>query len=159
MFDILVYLFENYVNFADFSEIDTELDSANDSSLSRKLAAVGFAEDEITEALSWLQGLAVTEVQPSLLRDSRSLRAYTQDEMNHLGGEPLGFLHFLEQAGVIAADLRELVIERAMALTEDHLTLGRFKVIVLMVLWSRGQHLNTLVVEELLSDADPELLH
>ena len=65
----------------------------------------------------------------------------------------------LEQAKVLSADLRELVIERAMALPDDRLSLGRFKVIVLMVLWSQEQNLDTLIVEELLSDAEPEHLH
>ena len=46
-----------------------------------------------------------------------------------------------------------------MALPDDRLSLGRFKVIVLMVLWSQEQNLDTLIVEELLSDAEPEHLH
>lgn len=162
MFDILVYLFENYVDFADFSKSGNQPDSPDsqaDTALSRKLTAAGFSEEEISEALEWLQGLKATLPTRQLQADARSLRAYTPDESAHLGADALGFLHFLEQAKVLSADLRELVIERAMALPDDRLSLGRFKVIVLMVLWSQEQNLDTLIVEELLSDAEPEHLH
>ncbi|HET7775182.1 MAG TPA: DUF494 domain-containing protein [Azospira sp.] len=159
MFDILVYLFENYVDFADFSDSDTRPDTEADTALTRKLKAAGFSEEEISEALDWLQGLKAAQPTHHLQADTRSLRAYTPDESSHLGPQALGFLHFLEQAGVLSATLRELVIERALALPEDRLSLGRFKLIVLMVLWSQEQNLDTLVVEELLSDAEPEHLH
>ncbi|GBG03209.1 protein Smg homolog [Azospira sp. I13] len=159
MFDILVYLFENYVDFADFSEADPQAESNNGSALSHKLTAAGFAEEEITEALSWLRGLQDNPPLHHLQADSRSLRAYTAEESSHLGVEALGFLHFLEQAEILSTELRELVIERAMALPDDGLSLARFKLIVLMVLWSRQQHLDALIVEELLSDSAPEHLH
>jgi Smg protein len=48
MFDILVYLFENYVH-ADACPEPAQL--------ARKLTAAGFEEEEITEALEWLSGL------------------------------------------------------------------------------------------------------
>ena len=48
MFDILVYLFENYVH-ADACPEPAQL--------ARKLTAAGFEEDEIAEALEWLSGL------------------------------------------------------------------------------------------------------
>lgn len=160
MFDILVYLFENYVDFADFSDLEKETENSDgDNALSRKLASVGFAEEEISEALEWLQGLKTTRPTHQRQADSRSLRAYTAEESSHLGAEALGFLHFMEQAGVLSAELRELAVERAMALPEERLSLGSFKLIVLMVLWSQEQTLDTLVVEELLSSPEPEHLH
>lgn len=51
MFDVLVYLYENY----------WRPDACPDhGQLSRKLSAVGFETDEIQEALNWLDGLAET---------------------------------------------------------------------------------------------------
>ncbi len=51
MFDVLVYLYENY----------WRPDACPDhAQLTRKLSAVGFESDEIQEALSWLDGLAIT---------------------------------------------------------------------------------------------------
>lgn len=49
MFDVLVYLYETYWR------PDACPDSAQ---LARKLTAVGFENDEIQEALNWLEGLA-----------------------------------------------------------------------------------------------------
>ena len=49
MFDVLVYLYENY----------WRPDACpGHKQLSRKLTAAGFETDEIQEALSWLDGLA-----------------------------------------------------------------------------------------------------
>ena len=49
MFDVLVYLYENY----------WRPDACPEhAQLARKLTAVGFESDEIEEALSWLDGLA-----------------------------------------------------------------------------------------------------
>ena len=49
MFDVLVYLYENY----------WRPDACPDHvQLSKKLSAVGFENDEIQDALSWLDGLA-----------------------------------------------------------------------------------------------------
>jgi Smg protein len=46
-----------------------------------------------------------------------------------------------------------------MMLDDDSIPLDKFKVIVLMVLWSREEDLEPLIVEELLYDADAELMH
>ena len=48
MIDILVYLFENYLPDA----------CPEPEVLARKLSAAGFGSDDISEALSWLDGLA-----------------------------------------------------------------------------------------------------
>ena len=49
MFDVLVYLYENY----------WRPDACPDhDQLARKLSSAGFESDEIQEALSWLDGLA-----------------------------------------------------------------------------------------------------
>ncbi|MDZ7651562.1 MAG: DUF494 family protein [Burkholderiaceae bacterium] len=49
MFDVLVYLYENFPALTGTPDADA---------LARKLSAAGFDKDEITDALSWLQGLA-----------------------------------------------------------------------------------------------------
>ena len=53
MFDVLVYLYENY----------WRPDACPDhDQLTRKLSSVGFESDEIEEALSWLDGVAVAAI-------------------------------------------------------------------------------------------------
>ncbi len=149
MIDILVYLFENYHDFSLHP---------NPDALARKLCAVGFDETEISAALGWLSGLKNT-CADEFVCDRRSLRVYAQEEQQKLGADCLGFVAFLESAGVISPALRELVIEHGMLLDDDPVPLVKFKIIVLMVLWGREQELEPIIVEELLFYTDPDLLH
>lgn len=148
MIDILVYLFENYSDFPAHPEGDF---------LARKLSAVGFDELEISVALEWLAVLRHSPV-PGFV--SQGLRVFTAAEQERLEVGCLDFLIFLEQAGVISGPLRELILDRVADLPEQPVSLERFKVIVLMVLWSQEQELDPLIVEELLADAaDPVVCH
>lgn len=152
MFDVLVYLYENYGSFALWPDADV---------LAKKLSAAGFEEEEITDALSWLQGLAhVTEASVNV-REARadSFRVFAGFETQTLGSDAVGFLAFLENAGQLTSAQREIVIERALALGESPVPLDKLKVIVLMVLWSQQVDIDVLVLEELLDDGDERLFH
>jgi Smg protein len=149
MLDVLVYLFENYYDFTAQPKPET---------LARKLSAVGFEQNEISVALDWLHGLKSVRV-TEFSSDRRALRIYTESEQEKLGVDCLNFIVFIELAGVITPALRELIVERGMALEDTRVPLSKLKIIVLMVLWSREQDLEPLIVEELLYDTNPELLH
>lgn len=82
------------------------------------------------------------------------MRLYADDECARLSTECRGFLTFMGSSGVLDAASRELIIERAMALEGFSITLERFKVIVLMVLWQQEHPMDTLIVDELLTDDD-----
>lgn len=140
MFDIFVYLFETYF----YAEARPEPEQ-----LARKLSAAGFEEEDISDALEWLSGLEHAEG-PVIAAGASSWRFYSEDEQDKLDIDCRGFLAFLESAGALDAPTREFIIERAMALNEPTVTLPRFKVIVLMVLWSQDQPLDALIAEELL---------
>lgn len=152
MFDVLVYLFENYYQADAYPDHDT---------LSRKLHAAGFENEDISEALDWLNGLAQFKESdlPQSLDASNSQRAYTNDELAKLSTEGRGFLVFLESARVLSPLLREVILERAMALAEDVVGLEKLKVIALMVLWARKGSVDALVLEELLPDGEKHQLH
>lgn len=148
MFDILVYLFENYVHADACPESDQ---------LARKLSAVGFDEDEINEALEWFSGLRqVSSQRPELGPQSSAVRVYAEAELTHIDVDCRGFLLFLENAGLVNAVSRELILERAMALPDSALTLNRFKVIVLMVLWQQDEPMDSLILDELLTEDDED---
>ena len=149
MIDILVYLFENYHDFSARPKTKT---------LKRRLSAVGFEQEAITTALRWLDGLKATPVIEHPC-DQRALRIYLPEEQRKLGLECLAFIAFLETADMLAPALRELVVEGAMLLDDDPVPLTKFKIIVLMILWSREQALEPLIVEELLDDGEHRLLH
>lgn len=152
MFDVLVYLYENYYRPDACPDADT---------LARKLSAAGFEGDEINSALSWLSGLAtVTQTTiPVAYADSSSFRIYVDVEYERLSAECIGFLSFLESAGVLNPLLREVVIERALATDETPVSLESLRVIVLMVFWSQGEEPDALILEELLEDGAPRQMH
>jgi Smg protein len=149
MIDIFVYLFETYHDVAA---------PPKPEAMARKLSAVGFEAAEISVALDWLDALKGARV-VEFSSDPRSMRIYTEDEQAKLGHDCLNFIAFLETAQVITAPLRELVVEHCMMLEDTPVSLARFKIIVLMVLWSREQNLEALIVEELLYGNDQEAMH
>lgn len=152
MFDILVYLYENYFR----------PDACPDTgTLARKLSAAGFEGEEISDALSWLSGLttATQSTSPAAYPGRKSFRIFAELEYERLGSESIGFLCFLDSAGVLSPVLREIVIERALATDETPVPVDKLKIIVLMVLWSQGEEPDALILEELLEDGDVPQLH
>ncbi len=84
---------------------------------------------------------------------------YSVAEQDHLGAQCLGFVSFLESSGVLPADMREIVIDRAMAAPGDPVALDDLKIIVLMVYWSIGQEPDALVLDELCDAGEGRLAH
>lgn len=152
MFDILVYLFENYYAPQACPKADV---------LAHKLAAVGFEHDDIDEALGWLQGLAQSteHFSPVEHAGGTSLRAYTDEEYHTLGSEAIGFITFLENSGVLRPALREILIERAQAINETPVSLDALRIIALMVLWSQETEVDHLLLEELLNGERSSVSH
>ena len=164
MFEVLVYVYENYWQ----GDACPELHQ-----LGRKLTVVGFEADEINAALVWLDGLntaaQTTQIYlPAANTDHAemvqaqspgSMRAYSVAEQEHLGAQALGFVSFLESAGVLPSLMREIVIDRAMAAPGDPLALDDLKIIVLMVYWSFGEEPDALVLDELCDDAEFRVAH
>jgi Smg protein len=150
MFDVLVYLYENY----------WRPDSCPEpKQLSRKLSAVGFEAEEIQDALRWLDGLANSMEAVAGAPVAGSSRVYTAQEHEVLGEASIGFITFLESAGVLRAPMREMVIDRAMAVGAGALDLEDLKIIVLMVFWSLGEEPDALVLDELFVDTEDRVIH
>ena len=177
MFEVLVYVYENYWQ----GDACPQLPQ-----LGRKLTAVGFEADEIHAALIWLDGLntaaqstqiymlasdetstaipasagepvsRATNIQP---QSSTSMRVYSVAEQDQIGSEALGYLSFLESAGVLPPHMREIVIDRAMAAPGHPVEMDDLKIIVLMVYWSFGHEPDALVLDELCGDATDRIGH
>jgi Smg protein len=167
MFEVLVYVYENYWQ----GDACPELPQ-----LGRKLTAVGFEADDIQAALIWLDGLNTAAQSTQIYLPSAheisagaadamqaqstgSMRAYSVAEQDHLGSQALGFVSFLESSGVLPPQMREIVIDRAMAAPGSPLDLDDLKIIVLMVYWSFGQEPDALVLDELCDDTSERIAH
>lgn len=172
MFQVLAYVYETYWRGDACPE---------PQQLGRKLSAQGFDDEEIDDALRWLDGLthatqgvhivkqadgaAATITLRSDASDdtieasSDALRVHSIAEQDHLGAECLGFIRFLEAAGVLPGRMREIVIDRAMAAPGDPVELDDLKIIVLMVYWSTGIEPDALVLDELCDDTAGRIGH
>ena len=149
MYDILVYLFEN----CQHAELAYDRER-----VAKKLSAAGFEDSDISEALHWLAGVRVAHSVREPLPDSRStFRAYAPRELAKLDAQSRGFLLTLEQSGILNADTRELVIERALAANGDTLSLEQLKLVVLMVLWNQQMPTSRLLAEDLFSTSQARL--
>lgn len=157
MFEVLAFVYENYWH----GDACPELPA-----LQRKLNAVGFDDDEIQDALIWLEelksathslpcrpaGLACDHAVPLAAPPDavvEALRIFTPAEQARLGCEGWGLMVFLVSAGVLPWQRLELVMDRAMATPACELSVDDLKLIVLMVFWSLGEEPDALVLDEL----------
>src|SRR5258706_6087336 len=108
MYDILVYLFENCPHY----ELSNEKER-----VAKKLSAAGFDDSDISEALTWLAGVARAPHRSlaPLPDNGAAFRAYAPKELAKLDAGCRGLLIFFEESGILNAQTREHVIERALA--------------------------------------------
>ena len=151
--DVLLYLFEHY-----FTE---DADPVRDrDSLQSGLLQAGFSPAETSKAFDWLDALADQRPSDAPARADGPTRLYSSREEAKLDVECRGFLMFLEQHGVIDADHRELVVDRAMALDQDELDLDDLKWVVLMVLFNQpGSEAAYAWMETQMFIDEPETVH
>ena len=149
--DVLLYLFENY--------IDTEESQKPDKdTLELELERVGFQELEIHKALEWLENMTVVAERP-LNRDA-SMRVFNDREIERLDVECRGYLLFLEQVGVLDVETREVVIEQVMALETEEIDLDQLKWVVLMVLFYQpGREVAFAWLEDLVFEDMEAVIH
>lgn len=157
MFDILLYLFENYIH----SEAEVFVDH---DELTDELLKAGFETDDIYKALGWLEKLADLQhcdSVPYLTKHaSASTRIYTEHELMRLDSTCRGFILFLEQINVLDLETREMVIDRVMALEIQDFDLEDLKWVVLMVLFNVPGHESAYTqMEELVFDEPEGPLH
>jgi len=127
--DVLMYLFEN------FSEQESEPDQMV---LREELLHAGFAEMQVDRALDWLEELTDSDGRPFANQPlNRSTRLYSSHELTRLDAGCRGYIHYLEQVGILTAMQRELVIDRVMALDSADIDVDQVKWVVLMVLFSQ----------------------
>ncbi len=126
---VLVYLFQNY--FLGEPEAVHDRDS-----LQSELIDAGFDALHVGKAFDWLADLQEQAAPAPRFAPVQPLRVFASEEMELLDGECRGFLLALEQRGVLDAEARERVIERALALEQTPVDLHDLKWVVLLVLYN-----------------------
>ena len=151
--DILIYLFENYLDTED------EPQPSRDT-LREELENAGFAEAGIERALAWLDGLSSDAAPPVGDPQQRSFRVFSRSEQQRLSAEVRGYLLQLESIGILSGQQRELVIDRLLALEAEEIDIEQVKWVVLMVLFSQpGQEQAYQRMEDLVFEGQSDALH
>jgi len=151
IFDVLMYLFENYM--------EDEVEILPDSDLIKtELQEAGFEQIEVSKAFDWLESLSSQGfIKPTV---APAFRIFCSQEQDKLDLECRNLLMFLEYTGILSPTNREIVIDRAMALENEEISLEKLKWIVLMILLSQpDEELAFSRMEDIVYDLVPTYLH
>jgi Smg protein len=150
MFEVLMYLFENYMD-------GSVALNADQDTIVNELEQAGFNRHEIGRALDWLDGLNRVQenVQSGPQFTPHAMRFYSVEECERISIEGRGFLLYLEQISILDPMTREIVIDRLMALDNREVDLGRIKWVVLIALFNQPDKKSalSLLQDMILSDA------
>jgi len=154
--DVLMYLFESFVESDDEPEPDR-------NELREELEQAGFGDREIDRALDWLDGLNTNTdvvVAEGNGQHSTAIRVYDDIELERFDAIARGYLLHLEQLGILAPPQRELVIDRLLALDSNEIDIEHIKWVVMMVLFSQPGHEQAYAqMEDLVFAEEPHWLH
>ncbi len=151
IFDVLMYLFEHYMD----DEIEIFSDSDN---VRTELIAAGFDQNEISKAFAWLESLSSQRaVMPTI---ATSFRIFSTEEKVKLDLECRDLIMFLERCGILNPANREIVIDRALALENEEISIEKLKWIVLLVLLSQpDEEIAFSRMEDMIYDLVPTYLN
>jgi len=153
--DVLMYLFDNYMD----EDIDVKPDK---ESLAVELQAAGFSLQEVDKALSWLEGLSSLQQSDDLntAQNKKSLRIFSEQEKEKLDIDCMGFILFLDNIGAFDLNIREMVIDRVMALETDDIDLEQLKWVILLVLFNQpGQEAAFAWIEDVVFEEFSSSIH
>ncbi len=129
IFEVLMYLFENYM------EGENEAVPDNDA-IRTELVEAGFEKMEVNKAFEWFASLGKQKgIKPTT---SSTFRIFSTHEKIRLDMECRNLILFLEHNGILSPANREMVIDRIMALENEEISLEKLKWITLMVLLSQS---------------------
>ena len=128
IFDVLIYLFENYM--------DNDINIIPDTHmLQTELKSAGFTKRNISRAFEWLDTLALQ--QEPKFKSPYNFRIFSAQECQKLDIHCRDFLLFLEHTAILTPISRELTIDRAMATEGVQITIEELKWVVLIILLSQ----------------------
>ena len=122
----------------------------SEQELITELMAVGFEADEINDAFSWMESIALQPnveqpaVEPMLAMGT--YRIFSDQEKAQITLEAQGFLTKVRAMGLLSDETQEEVIDRAIRTTEDPVTEQEMKLITILTLLS---HSNSLWLREI----------
>lgn len=157
MFEIIMYLFESYIQVDQTMELDTQ-------EVTDELMQEGFQRAEIIKALAWLDNLESMHTQDpksrAISEKSTSHRIYSKAEQLQITLEGRVYIAYLEQAKILTSHTREMVVDCVMSLDHADLILEDLKWLILMVLYNDPVSDDAfLQLESMLMDFEEGLIH
>lgn len=157
MFEVIMYLFESYMQMDQTLEIHTH-------EITDELLEEGFQKSDINKALAWLDNFSdqhqqnpENKAQPA---QETSQRIYSAIEQQRLASDCQGYIIYLEQAKILNTHSREIVIDCAMSLDIETLPLHQLKWLILLVLFNDVESSDAfLQFESMLLDFEDGLIH
>lgn len=154
LLDVLLYLFENYpvADMQDAGAVRHDLDEA------------GFLPEEIDDAFAWLRETSPVRQQLVQSPGDQTIRLFTPEEAERLSPACQGCLHALQQHQVLSGATRELVIDRLLALADEHndledIDVEQLKWVVMMVLSNQEDEVAYARMEALLNAEEVDAAH
>lgn len=141
MFEVLVFMFENY--FAHHAMPDADV-------MGQELSAAGFEQTDIDGAFDWYDEMKYRLTQPDIKYSHQysGMHVFSETELKKINTESIGFVMFLQQANVINDMERDLIVDRAMALKQQEITVEEMRWITMIALWNEGREKDYLFVED-----------
>lgn len=117
----------------------------SEQELVTELLSVGFEAEEINDAFSWMETVAL-QPSPDMATaggylEQPTYRVFSREERQALEKEALGFLVRLRTLGILSDEAQEEIIERAVQSAEDPISLQEIKLISALTLLSRSSTL------------------
>ena len=152
MFEVLVFIFENYIAHHALPDNDV---------MAQELSAAGFNQKDIQGAVGWFQEMKSMLTQPpaAYTHQHSATRVLTDSELKKINTESISFVLFLQQANVINDVERDLIIDRAMALKQEQVNIEEMRWITMIALWNEGREKDYLFVEDALFNPRGLTLH
>jgi len=152
MFEVLVFMFENY--FANHAFPNNEV-------MAQELSAAGFKQSDISGAVDWLHEMKTMLTQPPAVYSHKltGLRMFANMELKKISTESISFILFLQQANIINDVERDLIVDRAMALKQEYINIEEMRWITMIALWNEGREKDYLFVEDALFNPRGLTLH
>ena len=152
MFEVLVFMFENYI--AHHALPDNDI-------MTQELTAAGFEQSDIVGAVDWFHVMKTRLIKPptDYAHQHTSMRIFSEIEYKKISLESISFLIFLQQANVINDVERDLIVDRAMALKQEKIKMEEMRWITMIALWNAGREKDYLFVEDALFNPRGLTLH
>ena len=152
MFEVLVFMFENYI--AHHALPDNDI-------MTQELSAAGFDQTDIVGAVDWFHEMKNMVIEPPgvYAHQNTSMRIFNEIENKKICVESISFVIFLHQANVINDVERDLILDRAMALKQEQIKIEEMRWITMIALWSAGREKDYLFVEDALFNPRGLTLH